>query len=425
LVTVLKQPVQPHHFCKSTARHRKIYSMKSAQILHIEDSADDTEFVQHTLQKGGVDCTIRRVETRAELVRELEQSPWDLILSDCALPEFDGFEALEIVRKLKPLLPFIFVSGTIGEETAIKSLQEGATDYVLKDRMARLVPAIQRALAEAEERTMLRSMRMRLHHARRFEAVGRLAGGLAPDFNNLFQMIKTQVALLPRESADSAQIAKISEKLNQAADRGAERIKELLVFARKADAHFTSVNVVKLIDEVVEAHRSCLPVNTTIDIRADKDLPPIFADPSQVDRMMSNLIMNARDAMPEGGHISLSAGIIRFDPSLPQGCHLDDDPLYLCLRVSDTGMGMDEPTRLHAFEPFFTTKTLESGTGLGLSVVFGLIQIHNGLIDIVSRQGEGTTVSLFFPLPQSSKVIAEKIEKIPPFQLLEGIGGGE
>lgn len=390
---------------------------QSLQIVHIEDSPDDSELVQHLLRKDGLDCAIRRVDTRAQLFEELEHSHCDVILADCALPNFSGFQALEIARALKPEVPFIFVSGTIGEETAIKSLQDGATDYVLKQRMSRLVPAVRRALAESSERAMLRAMRARLHQARRLQAIGTLAGGIAHDFNNLLQIIKSHVALLPLESERPDQINKIAETLDKAADRGTEIMQELLVFARKTDAHLISVDITILIDEVVEKHRPSVPQNISITLQLDEELPPIFVDPGQVDRILTNLILNARDAMPQGGAIEISAEVVQFDSTSPSSWQ-PDNALYLRLKVSDTGMGMDEPTRLQVFEPFFTTKPLERGTGLGLSVVFGLMQIHNGLIDIESKPGDGTTISLFFPLPQSSKVAADKIKKIPPFPFL-------
>jgi len=373
---------------------------QSLHILHVEDSSDDSELVEHLLHKDGLNCEIQRIETGAELFEELEQRQYDLILSDCALPRFSGFQALEIARALKPQIPFIFVSGTIGEETAIKSLQEGATDYVLKDRMSRLIPAVRRALADANERTMLQAMKTRLHQARRLEAIGTLAGGLAHDFNNLLQIIKTQVALLPLELSRPEEIIKIAETLDEAADRGSERMHELLVFARKVDVHLCSVDIVPLIYEIVDAHKAWLPKNVSINLQISEGLPSVFVDPSHFDRILTNLIINARDAMPQGGRISISTQVVHFDPAFPHSWQLDNTS-YLCLKLSDTGVGMNEATRLQAFEPFFTTKPFDEGTGLGLSVAFGLMQIHNGFIDIESKLGEGTTVSLFFPLVQS------------------------
>ena len=388
----------------------------SLHIVHVEDYTEDAELVHGMLQAAGWDCEIRRVETRTQLFQELEHSPCDLILSDCTLPQFSGLEALELAHALKPQIPFIFVSGTIGEEIAIKSLQEGATDYVLKNRMSRLVPAVRRALAEADERKMLRSMKTRLTRARRLDAVGTLAGGLAHDFNNLLQIIKSQVGLLSMACAEPAQVLKIANALDSVTDRGSEMMQELLAFARKTDAHLTSVDTTALIHEITEAHKSWLPPTTSLFLHLDEDLPPIFADRCQVDRILTNLIMNSRDAMPEGGRIAISAEVIDFDSTLPQPSQLER-VLYLCLKVSDTGMGMDEATQLQAFEPFFTTKSVEKGTGLGLSVVFGLMQVHNGFIDLESAPGKGTTISLFFPLPQGAKVAADKIKKIPPLQL--------
>jgi len=386
-------------------------------ILHVEDSADDSELVHHLLQREGLDSKIRRVETREQLFEALEHSSCDLILSDCTLPKFSGFQALEIAHALKPQVPFIFVSGTIGEEMAIKSLQDGATDYVLKNRLTRLVPAVRRALEEAHERAMLRAMRARLYEARRLEIIGMLAGGLAHDFNNVLQVLKTYIALLPLESDHPDQIVKIAETLDTTTDRGAELMRELLVFARKTDVRLTSVDVVPLINEVIEAHKAWLPENISIALQSKKELPPIFADPSQIDRMLTNLIMNAKDAMPEGGCITISAEVIQFESAPPYSWQSNDMP-YLCLKVSDTGMGMDEATRLQAFEPFFTTKPHGKGTGLGLSVVFGLMQVHNGLIDLQSMPDKGTTIALFFPLPHDSKIAPERIKKIPSFSVL-------
>jgi CheY-like chemotaxis protein len=120
---------------------------QTLNILHIEDSAEDSELITRLLTKNGMPCNVTRIDTRPEVFDALENNTYDLILADCKLPNFSGLRALEIAHALKPEIPFVFVSGTIGEETAIESLRNGATDYVLKDRLSRLVPAVQRALA--------------------------------------------------------------------------------------------------------------------------------------------------------------------------------------------------------------------------------------------------------------------------------------
>src|SRR5580658_6897001 len=127
-------------------------------LIHVEDSWEDSELVRRMLKTGGLECVIQRVETREQLENALQQPNCDLILSDCTLPQFHGLEALEIARTTKPEVPFIFVSGTIGEEVAIKSLQNGATDYVLKQGLSRLIPAVRRALTETQDRMARRAM---------------------------------------------------------------------------------------------------------------------------------------------------------------------------------------------------------------------------------------------------------------------------
>ena len=144
---------------------------KLLNILHIEDSREDCDLVRELLLSNGLNCEIQRVETRAQVFDALEGRSFDLILADCKLPNFSGLHALEIARALKPEIPFIFLSGTIGEQTAIDSLRNGATDYVLKDHLSRLAPAIRRALAEAEERSLCRQLQNRMREAGRLEAI--------------------------------------------------------------------------------------------------------------------------------------------------------------------------------------------------------------------------------------------------------------
>ena len=175
--------------------------MKSPlQVLHIEDSKEDCELIQHLLAKDGLTCEVSRVETRAEVFDALQNDKYDLILADCKLPSFSGLHALEIAHALKPEIPFVFVSGTIGEETAIESLRNGATDYVLKDHLFRLAPAVRRALAEAEERRLCRKLQHRLREAGRLEAISTLSNGIAHDFNNILTIILGHASLLSRLS---------------------------------------------------------------------------------------------------------------------------------------------------------------------------------------------------------------------------------
>jgi signal transduction histidine kinase len=368
------------------------------RILHLEDSPEDCELIRQMLVKEGLDCQLKRHDTYEGFVQALKARDYDLIFADCALPEFSGLEALELAREIAPDVPFIFVSGTMGEETAIDLLRSGATDYVLKQRLSRLVPAARRALAEAAEKNKNREMEQRLRQAQRLEAVGTLAGGVAHDFNNILTIIKGHVSLLPDECDRPERVKEITATIDRAAQRGTDLVKQLLAFARKSDGSFTSVNVNQQVKEIVAMLREAFPRNLAFGLELDPQLPEILADPGQLERVIINLATNARDAMPTGGKITLATRRVPGD-QVPYVPSEEGKNPHICLSVADTGIGMDEETRQHIFEPFFTTKPKGQGTGLGMPVVYGLMQSHNGIVDIWSEKEKGTKVSLFFPVP--------------------------
>ena len=386
-------------------------------VIHIEDTLADSELVQHLLQADGLECVIRRVETREQLTEALEQSNCDLILSDCTLPQFHGLEALRVAHAIKPEIPFIFISGTIGEETAIKSLQNGATDYVLKQRLSRLIPAVRRALLESEGRKARDAMESQLRQARKLETIGTLAGGLVHDFRNVLQTLKMGVDMLPLIANDPKQVIAIGKQMEKAADRGYSMLQELMLFSRKTDANLLPVDMAGQIRETAKMLRVTLPANVTLSLQLEEDLPAVLADASQLDRILTNLMANARDALPEGGNIVVSMDIIQFDRIPDNSWQIKDVP-YLRVMISDNGTGMDEATLSRIFEPFFTTKPAGKGTGLGLSVVFGLMEAHQGFIDLQSQVDVGTAFSLFFPLSSNANLAQEKIQTISPVRLL-------
>ncbi len=395
-----------------------IYRMKTPlHIVHVEDSLEDCELVQHMLRNDGFDVRLERVETRGQLVRALRQSKCELILSDCTLPNFYGLDALHIAQATKPEIPFIFVSGTIGEETAIQSLQDGATDYVLKHQLVKLIPAVRRALSEAEGRRARRAMEAQLRHARKLEAIGTFAGGIVHDFRNLLQLLKLNISELPTVADDPAQVMQIAERLNRATDNGCEMMQELLVFARRTEARLELTSLAVQIRETTRLIAKTLPENMKIALNLEENMPDVLADAGQIDRMLTNLIGNARDAMPMGGTITISTDLIQF-ASMPSEVSQTKETRYLRVNVTDTGMGMDEETQSRIFEPFYTTKPAGKGTGLGLAVVFGLMEAHHGFIDLTSRIGEGTTLSLFFPLPTGARVEPERFHSVSGAHIL-------
>jgi signal transduction histidine kinase len=380
--------------------------MKSTlRILHIEDSEGDSELIRQLLTDAGMPAEMTRVETRAEVFDLLEKTSYDLILSDCKLPGFSGLRALEIAHALTPETPFVFVSGTIGEETAIDSLRNGATDYVLKERLSRLVPAVRRALAEAEERAMCRQLQQRLREAGRLEAISTLSNGIAHDFNNILTIILGHAHLLTMEHRNPERVLNISGTISDAARRGSEIVQQLLAFARKSDGHVAPTDLNRYINAHLTALRQLLQHGVDLQFLPADELPSILVDAGQLDRMLANLITNAVDAMTKGGRIILSTKTVRpvdLPDLLPElgGEH------YVCLTVADNGKGIDSTVREHVFEPFFTTKDRGRGTGLGLSVVYGLMQAHQGYVDVTSEPGKGTSISLYFPVAPSLSVPA-------------------
>jgi two-component system cell cycle sensor histidine kinase/response regulator CckA len=384
--------------------------MSKLRILHLEDSPADCVLVAGMLSKDRIDCDITRCDNREKFVAALGKKNFDMIFADCTLPQFDGLDALDLARQSSPEIPFIFVSGTIEEESAIESLRCGATDYVLKHHLSRLVPAVRRAIAERDERIKNREMEEQLRQAQRLEAVGTLAGGIAHDFNNILSIIKGYTSLLPAECEKPHRVREIASIIDRASGRGSDLVSELMAFARRTDSKFSSMSINHRVRETVEMLRPTMPPNIVMELELAEGLPNMNADGGQIDRVIINLATNARDAMaPNAGKLTFTTSKVRGQEVPLSTAPVADQ--YVCLRITDTGSGMDEATRLRIFEPFFTTKPMGKGTGLGMPVVYGLVQSHSGSIDVQSSPGHGTSISLYFPV---SVMAPERVKESKP-----------
>jgi signal transduction histidine kinase len=374
------------------------------RFIHLESSPADADLVCATLRDGGISCQPKRAQSREEFLAALRQDGYSLILSDTSVPGFDGASALALTRALHPDIPFLFVSSAQGEELAIDLMQRGATDYIFKQRLGRLVPSIKRTLRDLDERLerkraedALRMSEKQFRQAQKMEAVGRLAGGLAHDFNNLLTVIMGHSQVLLGDLASTNPIRSKIEEMQNAGERAATLIRQLMAFSRKQTLEPKVFPLNSAIGNIETMLRRLIGEDIQLVIRPDPHDGHVKADPGQLEQVIMNLVVNARDAMPNGGLLAIETSQAELTRTPVH--HLQPLPLgqYVKLTVTDTGCGMDAEVLAHLFEPFFTTKEEHKGTGLGLSTVFGIVTTSGGGIDVWSQVGHGTTFDLYFP----------------------------
>jgi PAS domain S-box-containing protein len=252
-----------------------------------------------------------------------------------------------------------------------------------------------------------------LRQAQKMESIGTLAGGVAHDFNNLLTVISgnTQLALA-RLDAEASVRQRLVE-IEKAADRAATLTRQLLAFSRRQQLERKTINLNDAIGEILKLLRRTIGEDVDVRFHASASLSPVYADPGQIEQVVMNLAVNARDAMPQGGRLIIETDDVMLDRAYLHRHPLAKPGRYVQIKVSDTGTGMDEETRSRIFEPFFTTKPIGKGTGLGLSMVFGIVKQHEGLVEVYSEPGRGTAFKIY--LPADGKAVAEEThEALPP-----------
>ena len=372
--------------------------MKSPlSILNLEDDANDTSLILSTLQEGGIACELTRVENQEDFEAALKEGDIDLIFSDYTLPKFDGLSAMKIAKSLYPDLPVILVSATLGEERAIESLKSGATDYVLKDGLVRLVPAVERAMQQVDERAERRLLEAQFIEGQKMEVIGRLAGGVAHDFNNILAVIMGYSELISDDLQPDSPLRKFTEEIRHASERASGLTRQLLVFSRKQTVQVVVLDINAVIKEMEQMLTRLIDANVVLKIIPGNGIGNIRADSGYIGQVLMNLAVNARDAMPNGGTLTITTSKTTLDREGTQE-HAGAVPgEYVVLSVTDTGTGMTEEVKMRLFEAFFTTKSLGKGTGLGLATCQTIVQQCGGFIDVSSALGEGTTFKVYFP----------------------------
>jgi signal transduction histidine kinase len=373
------------------------------RILILEDDPRDAELAQRLLTREGVGFTAVVVDARAGFEEQLATFSPDVILSDFSLPGFSGAAALQIAQEECPQIPFIIMSGVLGDESAVELIKQGATDYVLKDRPARLPSVIRRAVDEAAQRVKLARLEAELRRWQRMASLGRLAAGAAYQFNSqIGAMLKSAATIRDKATHRPGRgsngngwdgVGRDAEQIQHAGNRAVKLIHQLLEAASQEVVRNEIIDLSQVVSGSAELLRTTMGDRVELRLYPAPQLRPVLADPGQIQQVLLNLAANASEAMPAGGTFSIGMENVTISdresllhPGLAPG-------EYVCLTARDTGTGMEPEVLEHALEPFFTTKPFAAGDGLGLASVYGIVRQAGGTIDVSSTPGAGTTVT--------------------------------
>ena len=386
---------------------------EALDILLVEDSESDAEFIERELRTGGLRFELRHVHDRASFEAALGQRP-DLVLSDYALPQFDGLTALALLKARHADVPFILVSGTIGEDLAVAAMRDGAADYLLKDRLSRLPSAVRSALEQARLLREKRKLEAWLLRSDRLESLGRVAAGVAHDLNNFILPILVAEGLLRETITDPAQLD-LLDTIESSALRSAKVLKQLLSFGRGTSGDRIPVLLSSAMAEMSAIIRDTFPRDVNVRFESGADEVTVLADPTQLQQVLMNLCVNARDAMPNGGTLTIRLGLADIDVDAVSKYPGSKPGLYATLSVKDSGVGIAPEHLGNIFDPFFTTKDMDKGTGLGLSSVLGIVESHGGFILVDSTLGEGTEFRAYLRAhrPESTAQTVSKTSEFP------------
>jgi len=331
-------------------------------------------------------------ETENRLIYELGNHQWDIPrlreLLEKILRHDTDFENFEVEHEFPAVGPKVMSMNVRRiydrERTSVRLILLAIRD----------LPESERA---AEERKRLEEQ---LRQAQKMESIGTLAAGIAHDFNNILNIIQGYASVLRGHAAKNDEIADSLNVINDTTKRGAALVRQLLTLARKTEPKLELTNINTVIEELTKLIRETFPKTIEVTLELNRELPPVMADPNEIPQALLNLCVNGRDAMPDGGKLMLRTKTVDRRSLREYGEAKAER--YVCIEVSDTGIGMDESIQNRIFEPFFTTKEFQ-GTGLGLAVVYGIVKNHNGFIQVESTPMHGATFRLYFPVASSGE----------------------
>ena len=370
------------------------------RVLLIDDEPAQAWLVRECLQPAIRDGLVfETAETLADGLVRLETGDVQVLLLDLSLPDSLGPATFAQVHARFPRLPVVIFTSMEDEAMGDQLVQQGAQDYLVKGQIEGTL--LYRTLRHAIERKQATEDKHRLEEqlrqAAKMEAVGRLAGGIAHDFNNLTAGILGYCEiLLGQEDLAPGLHADLSE-IRRAAERAAGLTRQLLAFSRKQIIAPVVLDLNLTVQEAQRMLSRLIGEDVTLEWSPGHPLGRIKADPGQIAQILVNLAVNARDAMPNGGRLTIETQDVQFEAPLPGAFGEAWPGHWVMLAVSDTGCGMSRDVQEHIFEPFFTTKEQGKGTGLGLATVYGIVEQHGGFIKVASEPGLGATFKVYFP----------------------------
>jgi len=384
------------------------------RVLVVDDDKDFATALADILEFYGY--RVEKAHNELDAMNKMDFFPADVALLDIRLGNENGINLINKIKERCPNILVIMMTAYAGTETAIEAFHAGAYDYLQKPlNHPDLLTTLNRCFEIITERSERRKaeeaskiMEAQLQQARKMEGIGTLAGGIAHDFNNSLQAILgyTQILLLNKTEKD-ADYPKLRQ-IEKAATSAAELTKQLLAFSRNVPTQFRPLDLNMEIRQIEKLLTRTIPKMIGIKLDLEERLDIINADPFYIEQIIMNLVLNARDAMGEEGRLILKTENATLSEEYCKNNLMAVPGDYVLFTVSDTGHGMDKETMERIFEPFFTTKDKGKGSGLGLSMVYGLVKKHDGNILCYSESGKGTAFMVYFPVIKKSAVPAGK-----------------
>jgi two-component system cell cycle sensor histidine kinase/response regulator CckA len=375
-------------------------------LLVVEDSPGDARLLQEMIsEQEPLSTSITHVASMSEAEVHLARTAVDVIILDLGLPDAHGMDGVRRAQAAAPHVPLVVLTGLNDDLMAAQALQEGAQDYLVKGQIEGygLVRAIRYAIERKVTDDARKASENQLLQAQKLESLGRLAGVIAHDFNNILSVILSYTAFLGEDlrSANQGRMASTNllkhvDGIQEAAERATALTAQLLAFGRREVIALEVLDLNAAITRIVPMVRQILGKDTQLTVKLDPGAGHIRADDGQLGQIVVNLVVNARDAMPNGGTLTIETGNVSLEFNPARRPDVEAGP-YVFLAVADSGEGMDHATRDHIFEPFFTTKNVGKGTGLGLATADGIMHRAGGHIVVASELGHGSTFTLNFP----------------------------